>query len=156
MTESDANTIAGNMMAWLETIKPILYSDFTVEGLSYCLAGDDFYNPISLGMFPTFSGGEVSTALRSLYEQSTQLRFEGRGLGGSKTAVVVFGGFLRPGAIGVEDFRVTADENATIASAVAALNSVTPRLRAGNGSIATFYSYANIKANDKAVRDIRA
>jgi hypothetical protein len=156
MLEADATTIAGNMMSWLETVKPLLYDDFTVEGLSYCLAGQDYYNPLSLSLFPAFSGGEVSTALRTLHEQATQLRFEGRGLGGSKTAVVLFGSFLRPGVLGVEDFRVTTDENATIALAVAALNSVSPRLRAGNGSIATFYSYANIKANDKAVRDIRA
>jgi hypothetical protein len=151
----NAPDLANSLMGFLNALAPMLYDDWTVVSLSYCLAGETFFVPMDFGGIDVFIGGADATALRTAAQAAIHGRFEGRGTEGSKAALVIFGVSTKPGDLGVEDYRIYKAESVEVEAAHNALVAAIPPFRCGNGSTAVWYPYMNIKANDAVVRDVR-
>lgn len=133
------------------------YSDWAVLAYEFAAQDSDVFLPIAPGAFTPPAAGAVSTTGREVAAAAAQIRFEGKGTGGSKVSITMFGTNWFPGLTAATDFRVTGTENPVIGDAVDYLNSGSHgvNFRAIDGSVAIWKDYVNVKFNDKILNRIR-
>ena len=133
------------------------YTDWALLAADFAAQDSDVFLPIAPGGYTPTDAGTVTTAGREVSAAAAQIRFEGKGTGGSKVSLSVFGTNWFPGLTAAADFRVTAAENPQISAAVDYLNSGSHgvNLRAIDGSVAVWKGYVNVKFNDKILDRIR-
>lgn len=153
-TISDAPTYVGKLQNFLEAIRPILWSDWTIISATWAELDSDVFIPVAA---PTISAGGPFAYDRNPSENAVAIQFLGRGLGGSKGSFYLYGSALTPRFnAGVNDYRVFTTENGTLATAMVSLSEVAPGFYAIDGTLMNWYPYVNVKSNDHWVRKIRA
>jgi len=133
-----------------------LADDLAFTSAEYALTDSDLFFPAAM---PAAVTGAIDVADFSKQDSITHLTFSGRGAGGSKTSVKVYGAQYLPDQVpdAIEsDFVINSAESSLILNSVAALNnSVGGRTVCIDNTVATFHARATVKVNDFWLRQVR-
>lgn len=131
-----------------------LYSDWAVLSWAYSLADSDIFLPY--GGAALLAPGTVSVAGRPASAAAGALSFVGRSIAGHRASFFLYG--IGTDAVTDPDnlnFRINANEDTDISTALAVLNDTPPPLVANDGNDVVWYEYVNWKYNDYWVRKTR-
>lgn len=156
----DSGTLQAEGSAYIRSIFDALKSemadDLAFISAEYALTDSDLFFPATV---PAAVVGALSAADFSKQDGITHLTFSGRGAGGSRANVKIYGVQTDPDdPAGTEDtdFILLSAERATVANAVAALNtSPGGRIVAIDNTVAVYHARATIKVNDFWLRQLR-
>jgi hypothetical protein len=156
----DAGTGQTEAAAYLRSLfaamDDTLSDDLSFISAEYALTDSDLFFPATV---PAAVVGLVSAATFSKQDSITHLTFSGRGAGGSKINMKLYGCQFTPDVVPAEDesdFVLTSAENANVSAAVSALNtSVGGRTVCIDNTVASFHARATVKVNDFWLRQVR-
>lgn len=154
LTISDAEAVATKLHAFLAALAPHLYSSWSVMNAQWCERNSEVFLPCEA---PAAVTGGVSESGVTGAAGAISMNFIGRGALGSKGGFYLYGTNYDVSITDVQaaDFRITATEAATVASAITALSELSPSFVAIDGSVMNWYPYVNLKYNDRWVRKLR-
>lgn len=121
--------------------------DSTVTGVELASSGSDLFFPVAGASLVGYNWGGVTANLTS---NSQFYQVSGRSVGGRRAKFYLFGWNS-----GSSNYRLTGSEDASVTTAVAALNAETTSFVAIDGLTTVWYVYLNIKANDHWVHQAR-
>lgn len=136
-------------------LAPLLADDLSFTSAEFALTDSDLFFPAAV---PAAVVGGSPIAGFSKQDTITHLTFSGRGTGGSKVNVKVYGVNWAPDTLpgSVEsDFVVLGTELAQIANAVISLNTGSGIIVAIDNTAALYANRATIKVNDFWLRQVR-
>jgi len=151
---ADWEAMAEKMILTLNDLAPNRLASWAIRGFRYADTGSDVSFPLAVsGTLTTGGASDPSTGERHV--KARAYSFVGRSVNGHPAMFFLYG--LN---IGVEDgvgvdFRVMATENANLAAALIRLSETAPAVCAADGAIVSWKAYANLKHNDRYVKQIR-
>jgi len=153
-TETDPTSLAAKVSLFLADLQDYLYTDWTVVSADFAPADSDVFLPAVAPDQPT-AGFSLSSFHPT--DVAVSVGFVGRSDAGGKARMFLYGTFLAQTVradVG-DDFRITSAEDATISAAITRLNETSPALVANDNHVAVWYSYVNLKYNDRWLRRLR-
>lgn len=146
-------TVAGKVGAFLDTFASQRFSSWNAVKMEYAAANSDVFLPVSMPSMLASTATDVGTNRSAL---ANFWQFIGRGEAGSKVSFYIYGlaTLIETNAIS-GDYRITSVEATAVSDAIGALSELAPNFLAIDGSIAHWYEYVNVKANDHWVHKIR-
>jgi len=154
-----AAQIASNGAAYLravfDALKAFIADDLAFISAEVAVHDSDLFFPAAV---PTAVVATASAALASKQDSITHLSFAGRGAGGSKVSVHIYGFLTNPDALPAaaeSDFVLLGSENGGVANAVLALNATPALAVAIDNTIPTYVNRATLKVNDFWLRQVR-
>jgi hypothetical protein len=150
-------TFVSAIGAFYNSLAVFRWVDWEVLGADYAQQGSVVFLPSTA---PAVNAGQATTTGRTLAYQSVNLSFGGRSALNNAARFFVYGVNIDPinNATTNQDFRLTAAESSTIASALAALNGIASEgWVASDGLPVSFVNgYANIGISAYRQRKLRA
>lgn len=156
-TQPQASEVGPRLQAFLNAMRVRMFNDFQLIDWEGAAKDSDIFLP--MGELPVLDyGSRIDPAAFDLQpsHKALQVRWEGKGSGGSKTSFSIFslGYFLEKSS--VKNFRVTPDEDGVPFTSLVALTELGGRqLCAIDGTPVVWRRYINVKHNDAWVADIR-
>jgi len=143
------------LMACVNALSTLRYTDWTLLKGEYSIEDTDFFNPD-----PTIAGATAGTVVIPANPKSQGILstgFVGKSILGAKARLFLYGVDLSPetSVASADDFRLLATQSAPVAAAIAALSAGVGLVGSDNGGI-NWYSYVNLKYNDYWLKRIRA
>lgn len=151
---TDPTGVATKMGSFLAAMEGLLLASWTAVSASFALEDTDIFlpAPVPTGFTPASSESGLTTNVDAI-----ALSFVGRSANGGRGMLFLYGtGFgLNVTTATYADYRITAAESTAISDAVSALDELSPALVANDNGVVNWYGYANIKANDYWVDQLR-
>lgn len=150
---ADLGAIQGKIAAFLGALNDVRYDDWTVLGASFAAVDSDIFLPAGA---PAVAAGTVVSTGVAAYNKALHLSFPARSAAGLRGILYLYGvSFAGLGlSPEIDDFRVTSVEDASVGSAVNALNA-SPEFYGNDNEVLSWYEYANWKYNDHWLRVVR-
>jgi len=123
------------------------FADTTVLDVQLASAGSDLFFPVAGASLIGFNWGGASATVQV---DATFAQVSGRSIGGRKAKFYLFGW-----SDVISNYRLTGTENASVTTAVNALNAATTSFVAIDGETTVWKTYLNIKTNDHWVHKAR-
>jgi hypothetical protein len=156
---SIAGDIISNGAAFIQSVfsasTGLLTDDFGFISAEYALEDSDLFFPAAV---PGVVVGLIDVALFSKQDSITHYTFSGRGSGGSKVNMKLYGLASSPDDLPDNlwsDFVVNASESPTVEGMITALNSAPAGIVAIDNTRPTWHARATVKVNDDWLRKVR-
>jgi hypothetical protein len=137
-----------------DALSSAMTDDLEFISAEYALTDSDLFFPSSL---PTAVTGAIAVADFTKQDSITHLQFSGRGAGGSKVSVKVYGFSMNPESVTERpesDFIILSGESSLISDAIAAIAAETTARAIDNTQI-SWRAAATVKVNDAWLRKVR-
>lgn len=156
----DVGTLTTEAPAYLRTLfnamASLMADDLVFTSAEYALTDSDLFFPAPV---PTAVVGALDVNDFSQQDSITHLTFSGRGAGGAKINMKLYGVQVDPDVIPDDiqtDFVLDGTESAPVAAAVTALGvSLGLRIVCIDNSVATYHNRATVKINDFWLKRVR-